>query len=138
MCWTNDKACKNHWNKIKTEATKPKKTDLELKTFEPDTLLHDHLLLNVNGAKFEMKTVKMGSEKSSYHTNVLHIKDDLAHAIFSLTSFYDLYRFIFSLQIYFEYGSIYSGGSWKKMSNKFIYDTGLWRCTVVMGNIFII
>ena len=42
-----------------------KKTDLELKSFELDTLLYYHLLLNVNGAKFEMKTGKMGSEKSS-------------------------------------------------------------------------
>ena len=60
---------------IKTEATKPKKqTWFELKSFRPDTLLYYHLLLNVNGAKFEMKTVKMGSEKSSNQTNVPHIK----------------------------------------------------------------
>ena len=49
---------------------------------------------------------------------------------YSFTPFYDLYSFIFSLKIYFEYGSIYSGGSWKKI----IYDIGLWRWFVV-GNI---
>ena len=67
-----------------------------------------------------MKRGKIRAEKFSNHINVLRIQK----GIFLFTSFFDLYSFIFSLQVYFEYGSIYSGGSLEKMSNNLIYNSG--------------
>lgn len=98
---------------IKSKQTQLNLKTLNLKSFEPDILLYNHLLFDVNGANFEMKTGKMGSEKSN-HTNVLHIKRGTStHHIF----IYIFFMTCTDLYLAYKFRSIYSGGSWEKMSN---------------------